>query len=94
METDLSTPVSMLARLSLPEIPSVFSAIEHLNGGNGSVRAKVLGLPGAHYVVESSVDFNAWTPLGEVRIEDGDGRATFEISSTNKMDFFRLKTAH
>lgn len=81
-------PAPRLARLGLPEIAG--SLVGAALGVDGTFSARVLGLSGARYAVESSSDLKDWKPAGEVRIERPDHTAGFESPAGGETQFFRL----
>lgn len=81
-------PASGLTRLRLPAIPGSFTRTGWRP--DGTFTARVLGLPGARYVVESSSDSERWQPIGNVAIENFDNMAPFAASTESPARFFRL----
>ncbi|MBL9173331.1 MAG: hypothetical protein JNL10_07350 [Verrucomicrobiales bacterium] len=83
-------PAQRLARLRLPSIAGAFHA--PVSDPGGTFSSRVLGLPGAVYAVESSVNLEDWLPAGEVRIESRDNSALFSVPNTTDASYFRLKS--
>lgn len=81
-------PAAYLARVRLPEIKAAFA----LSGtpGDGSLTARVLGLPGATYGIEASTDLRDWRSEGQVRIEGYGNTADFSVPTRDAVRFFRL----
>jgi uncharacterized delta-60 repeat protein len=79
-----------LARLRLPSIRGAFTLAERAS--DGSFKARVLGLPGAGYAVESTSDFLDWQPAGEVRLDGPGNSAEFAAPTGAGARFFRIRS--
>jgi len=81
-------PAPFLARLRLPPIAGSLLS-PSLSGGE--FNGRVQGLPGARYLIESSVDLIRWQPAGDVRVESLDQTALFTTLASAPSQFLRLK---
>jgi uncharacterized delta-60 repeat protein len=83
-------PATYLARVRLPHINGSLA----LSGTseNGSLRTRVLGLPGSTYEIEGSSDLRNWQSEGQVRIEGLGNTAEFLEPIRDSARFLRLKS--
>jgi hypothetical protein len=56
------------------------------------VTLSLKGIPGGHYLMESSMDLNAWLPLSSINIEEDQTQTDIEVSVRFTSQFFRVST--
>lgn len=86
-------PAPYLARLRLPEI-AAFAEVGLIATGRAFdiFYARVLGLPGARYEIESTADLKVWQSEGEVLVDAPDNSAFFSTATASDAQLFRIKT--
>jgi uncharacterized delta-60 repeat protein len=83
-------PAPYLARLRLPQIAGSFAGVAENSPGQFS--ARVLGLPGARYEIESSANLRDWQSAGEVSVDGLRDSAEFATPTGDNARFFRLES--
>lgn len=83
-------PAPHLARLRLPSIAGAFAGMRP--GSPDSLEARVRGLPGARYAIESSPDLQAWEPAGAITVPQAGTTEAIRLPGAANHHFFRLRT--
>ncbi|MBX3732911.1 MAG: hypothetical protein KF791_09990 [Verrucomicrobiae bacterium] len=82
-------PAPYLARLRLPEIAGAFAGTT--KDDTSQFSARVLGLPGVRYEIESTTDLKVWRSAGEVLVDAPDNSTVFSASVSSDAELFRIK---
>ncbi|MBX3732903.1 MAG: hypothetical protein KF791_09950 [Verrucomicrobiae bacterium] len=82
-------PAPFLARLRAPAIAGALGSARW--GSNGQLEARIYGLPGARFMLESSTDLLHWQPAGEARVDRLNQAVPFTLPMAGPSQFLRLK---
>lgn len=78
-----------LARLRAPAIAGVLGSARWIS--SGQLEARIYGLPGARFTLESSTDLLHWQPAGEARVDRLNQAVPVTLPATGPSQFLRLK---
>lgn len=82
-------PAPFLARLRAPAIAGALGSARW--GSNGQLEARIFGLPGARFTLESSTDLLLWQPAGEAHVDRLNQAVPVTLPAVGPSQFLRLK---
>lgn len=82
-------PAPFLARLRAPSIAGVLGSARW--SSNGQLEARIFGLPGARFTLESSTDLIHWGSAGETRVDSVHQTTPVVLPESGPSQFLRLK---
>jgi uncharacterized delta-60 repeat protein len=82
-------PAPFLARLRAPAIAGALGSARW--SSDGQLEARIFGLPGARFTLESSTNLLHWQPAGEARVDRLNQAVPIALPAAGPSQFLRLK---